>query len=51
MIILHWSEPRKRFGDEQPITDHKNHFFKKRSFHFYVIAVAGFAPEGALQWL
>ena len=41
------SEPRKWFGDE-PITDHKNHFLKKiiSFLLFYVIAVAGFAPEG-----
>ena len=30
------SEPCKRFGDEQQITDHKNHCIKK-SFHFYVL--------------
>jgi len=28
------SEPRKRFGDKQPMNDHKNHF-KKNSFPFY----------------
>ena len=44
------NEPRKRFGNEQPKDGHKNHF-KKIHFLFYAIAVAGFAPVGALQWL
>ena len=44
------SEPHKRFGDKQPRDGHKNHF-KKNHFLFYVIAIAGLAPVGALQWL
>ena len=28
------NEPRKQFGDEQPITDHKNHFLEKSHFIF-----------------
>ena len=48
-FILHWL--RGVNCTSSLATSSLTKITKKKSFHFYVITVAGFAPKGVLQWL